>query len=203
MVDHTLPPSGSSDLTVCADKYADKPKCDNNSVVVFRRENTILGNMVTSELTFILWLYATVSIRNGILGVSNTEEAQWLYSKALKGMQAAVKKATEDGDYSIYLLKSLACITATAVCIAFGSSDQTPCVGSIEHGLNTKQSVSGMFKTAEIHRDALVKTLALRGDGDILAGLKSAGHFTTKASQWSVSSFCTRSSLHTINVAQV
>ena len=81
--------------------------------------------MANSELTFVLWLYATVSIRDGILGLVNTDEAQWLYSKALQGMQAAVKKAAEDGHYPINLLNSLACITATAVCITFGTPGKT------------------------------------------------------------------------------
>ena len=63
-------------------------------------------------------------------------------------------------------------------------------VGCFEYRLNAEKNISGMFKTAEMHRDALVKTLALRGGGDILTGLKSTGHFTTKASQWSVSGSC-------------
>jgi hypothetical protein len=77
--------------------------------------------MATSELTFTLWLYATVSIRDGTLGAVNTEEAQWLYNKTLRGMQAAVKKASEDKEYPIPLLNAIACITATAVRIAFHS----------------------------------------------------------------------------------
>jgi hypothetical protein len=105
---------------VSTDKYADISN-SNNSVIVFRRENTILGNMATSELTFTLWLYATVSIRDGTLGAVNTEEAQWLYNKTLRGMQAAVKKASEDKKYPIPLLNAIACITATAVRIAFHS----------------------------------------------------------------------------------
>jgi hypothetical protein len=72
--------------------------------------------MATSELTFTLWLYATVSIR-----AVNTEEAQWLYNKTLRGMQAAVKKASEDKEYPIPLLNAIACITATAVRIALHS----------------------------------------------------------------------------------
>jgi hypothetical protein len=139
MVRHALSSSSSSpsppDLTMSTDKFADNSN-PNNSVVVFRRENTILGNMATSELTFTLWLYATVSIRDGILGAVNTEEAQWLYNKALKGMQAAVKKAAEDKDYPIPLLNSIACITATAVRIAFHSPCRKQCMRRSECRLN-------------------------------------------------------------------
>lgn len=41
-----------------------------------------------------------------------------------------------------------------------------------------------MFKTAEIHRDALVRVLRLRGNGDIIAGLSTAVPWTVKAIQW-------------------
>lgn len=41
-----------------------------------------------------------------------------------------------------------------------------------------------MFNTAILHRDALVRLLTLRGDGDILAGWQSTGYFTRKATQW-------------------
>jgi hypothetical protein len=171
-------------LTMCADKYADKSQSQ-HSVVVFQRENTVLGNMANSELTFVLWLHATVSIRDGILGTFHTEEVQYFYNKALKTMKAAVAKASEDGEYPDNLLNAMACIMATAVCMSSLFSARTGKV-DIECKLTTEQNFSGMFKTAEIHRDALVRTLALRGDGDVMAGLKSTSHFTTKASQWSV-----------------
>lgn len=41
-----------------------------------------------------------------------------------------------------------------------------------------------MFDTAVLHRDALLRLLTLRGDGDIQAGWRSTGYFTRKASQW-------------------
>lgn len=43
-----------------------------------------------------------------------------------------------------------------------------------------------MFKTAVLHRDALVRLLTLRGDGNLQAGWESTTYFTRKASQWSV-----------------
>lgn len=41
-----------------------------------------------------------------------------------------------------------------------------------------------MFKTAELHRDALIKLLSIRGDGDILKGLRSITPWSAKAVQW-------------------
>ena len=43
-----------------------------------------------------------------------------------------------------------------------------------------------MFKTAELHRDALVRVLGLRGGGDVLRGLQSTVPWTIKAIQWFV-----------------
>lgn len=43
-----------------------------------------------------------------------------------------------------------------------------------------------MFDTAIVHRDALVRLLTLRGDGDIQVGWQSTSYFTRKASQWYV-----------------
>jgi hypothetical protein len=48
-----------------------------NSLTSFSIENTILGNMIVSEITWVLWLYATVSIRDGVLGPLSTEETYW------------------------------------------------------------------------------------------------------------------------------
>ncbi|KAJ4361615.1 hypothetical protein N0V95_001691 [Ascochyta clinopodiicola] len=137
-------------------KYADKSK---HALVPFKYENTVLGNMAKTELTFVLWLYATVIIRDGMSGNFNTEEVYWFYNRSLKVMQETLQKETAAGTFSDYLINAVSCITAAAV-------------------------FSGMFNTAVLHRDALVRLLAHRGDGDILAGWQSTGYFTRKASQW-------------------
>ncbi|KAF1364685.1 hypothetical protein EJ07DRAFT_97035 [Lizonia empirigonia] len=139
-----------------ADKYVNKPK---QSLVRFQHENTVLGSMGKTELTFVLWLYATVIIRDGMSGSFNTEEVYWFYNKSLKVMQETLRRETAAGSYSDSLINAVSCITATAV-------------------------FSGMFNTAVIHREALVRLLTLRGKGDILAGWQSTGYFTRKASQW-------------------
>ncbi|KAF2631959.1 hypothetical protein BU25DRAFT_136553 [Macroventuria anomochaeta] len=138
------------------DKYADKSK---HAHIPFQHENTVLGNMAKSELTFVLWLYATVIIRDGMSGNFNTEEVYWFYNKSLKVMQETLQRETAAGNYSDYLINAVSCITAAAV-------------------------FSGMFNTAVLHRDALVRLLTLRGDGDISVGWQSTGYFTRKASQW-------------------
>ncbi|KAJ4367379.1 hypothetical protein N0V83_006961 [Neocucurbitaria cava] len=138
------------------DKYSDQSK---HSLIPFSSDNTVLGNMAKSQATFILWLYATALIRDGMCGSINTEEVQWFYNKSLRALQETLKKDVESGEYSDPLLNCLACMTATA-------------------------SFAGMFKTAELHRDALIKVLALRGDGDVVQGIKSATTWSVKAIQW-------------------
>ncbi|KAH7095801.1 hypothetical protein FB567DRAFT_40404 [Paraphoma chrysanthemicola] len=138
------------------DKYADP---SNASLVAFSSENTILGNMAKSEVTFVLWLYATITIRDGIFGCADTEEVRWFYNKALEMLQEQLRKDSEVGQYSETLLKALACITATA-------------------------SFAGMFKAAELHCDAMVRVLTLRGGGDMLKSLQMVSPWTAKALQW-------------------
>lgn len=43
-----------------------------------------------------------------------------------------------------------------------------------------------MFKIAELHRDALLRVIRLRGNGDMLRGLEKVSPWTVKAMQWSV-----------------
>ncbi|KAF2856341.1 hypothetical protein T440DRAFT_105857 [Plenodomus tracheiphilus IPT5] len=138
------------------DKYSDMSK---HSLVSFSSDNTVLGNMAKSKVTFILWLYATVTIRDGMGGCVDTEEVRWFYSQALLAIQETLKKDEVAGEYSEDVLKAIGCITAAA-------------------------SFSGMFKTAELHSDAMVRLLRIRGDGDILAGLRSTAPWTAKALQW-------------------
>jgi hypothetical protein len=119
--------------------------------------------MAKSQVTFILWLYATVSIRDGMRGSVDTEEVHWFYNRALQVMQETLKKETEAGQYSDHLLNALACITATA-------------------------SFSGMFNTAVLHRNATIRVLTIRGNGNVLKSLQSAPPWTSKALQWYISS---------------
>lgn len=94
------------------DKYSQKAK---GTMVSFSADNTVLGNMAKSELTFILWLYATVSIRDGMGGSIDTEEVQWFYTHALRAVRETLKEESVSGEYSNHLVSALGCITATAV----------------------------------------------------------------------------------------
>lgn len=94
------------------DKYSDSSKY---GMVPFSTDNTVLGNMAKNEVSFILWLFATVTIRDGMWGGFDTSEVQWYYNKALKALQKKLKEEDEAGTYSVALLNCLACITATAV----------------------------------------------------------------------------------------
>jgi hypothetical protein len=97
-----------------SDKYADQNK---HAVVAFQHENTVLGSMAKSKLTFVLWLYAVVVIRDGVLGSFDTEELFWLYNKSLRMMQETIDKETDEGQFSDHLIKAVACMTAAAVSI--------------------------------------------------------------------------------------
>ncbi|RYF39707.1 MAG: hypothetical protein EOO38_22895, partial [Cytophagaceae bacterium] len=45
---------------------------------------------------------------------------------------------------------------------------------------------TGMFDTAIVHRDALIRVLSNRGNGDILKGLQTTSIWATKTVQWYV-----------------
>lgn len=44
-----------------------------------------------------------------------------------------------------------------------------------------------MFSTAVMHRDAMVRMLAIRGEGSIAKGFRSIGNWGRKSVQWFVS----------------
>lgn len=115
--------------------------------------------MAESQVTFIIWLYATVTIRDGMRGNAETEEVHWFYNKALEVVQQTLKKEAESGQYSCDLLKAVTCLTATA-------------------------SYAGMFTTATLHRDAMIRVLKAQGGGDLLKGFRLAPAWTRKAMQW-------------------
>ena len=71
--------------------------------------------MAKSKLTFVLWLYATVVIRDGTLGSFDTEELFWFYNKSLRMVQETIDKETVDGQFSDHIIKAVACMTASAV----------------------------------------------------------------------------------------
>lgn len=148
-------------LTSCPEEVpcSDDKYSDNSKLVPFSSDNTVIGNMAKSRVTFVLWLYATALIRNGMDSSADAEEVRWYYHHALREIQETLKRDEVAGEYSEDILKAVACITAAA-------------------------SFGGMFKTAELHRDALVRLLSMRGGGDLIAALQSTAPWTAKAIQW-------------------
>ncbi|KAF2131418.1 hypothetical protein P153DRAFT_365006 [Dothidotthia symphoricarpi CBS 119687] len=138
------------------DKYVQGPE---KALVSFSQENSIFWNVSKSDLSFTLWLFATVSVRGGLSGNPHTEEIQWFYLKALRLLQETLQKETELNEFSDEMLTGLACVMATA-------------------------NYSGMFSTAALHRDAMLRMLTLRGGGDIIKGFLSVNPWGKKCMQW-------------------
>ncbi|CAI6239592.1 unnamed protein product [Periconia digitata] len=136
------------------DKYAWRPQAPH---LQLSRENTVLGNMAEEYVSFVLWLYATTMIRDGTVGTSITEETMYYYRLSLEAIQKALNNT--DAGFGDPLICALGCFTACAV---FG----------------------GMFEAAQMHCDALCKTITLRGKGDMAKGFLACNSFTRKASQW-------------------
>ncbi|PVI02053.1 hypothetical protein DM02DRAFT_560465 [Periconia macrospinosa] len=136
------------------DKYAWRPQ---DPQLQLSKENTVLGNMAEGYASFVLWLYATTLIRDGTTGTSMSEETLYYYRLSLEAIQKALNEI--DGGFDDPLIRALGCFAA---CACFG----------------------GMFEAAQMHSDAMCKTITLRGKGDIAAGFSACTPFTRKASQW-------------------
>jgi hypothetical protein len=79
----------------------------------------------------------------------------------LRELQTALNKESETGVFSDHMMLSLSVIAAIAVFI-------------------------GMFDTAVMHRNALIRVISIRGDGDILAGLHSTSYWPRETIKWFV-----------------
>jgi hypothetical protein len=78
---------------------------------------------------------------------------------ALKELQARLNKEVASGVYTEHLILALSSITAIS-------------------------TFAGTFDAAISHRDAMIRILGLRGNGDILRGLQSLSPWTAKTAQW-------------------
>jgi hypothetical protein len=92
-------------------------------------------------------------------GVTNRASKRTVYNKALKALQFRIRKETESGLFSDELLVALACLTAVA-------------------------SFSWNFSVAAMHRNATIRVLELRGNGDVINGLRDTHRWIIKAIQW-------------------
>lgn len=69
--------------------------------------------MAEDILPFVLWLYATTLIRDGLSGEVLSEETVYFYKLSLQTMQKAINSS---GDlYPDSLIQGLACFAGTAV----------------------------------------------------------------------------------------
>jgi hypothetical protein len=85
---------------------------------------------------------------------------QTVYNNALRELQSALNEEIATGVFSEQLLLSLG-IIASIACF------------------------TGMFDTATMHHNALIRILGMRGDGDVLQGISTTSQWTRKAIQWS------------------
>ena len=100
----------SSFLLTPTDKYALR---QHRRELEVPKDSLVVINMSEGFESFVLWLYATTLIRDGIAGNFLSEESLYFYKMALHSMQKAVDEA--DGVYSESLIRALACFSACAV----------------------------------------------------------------------------------------
>ncbi|KAF2018983.1 hypothetical protein BU24DRAFT_405705 [Aaosphaeria arxii CBS 175.79] len=122
------------------------------------RSNTVLGNMADERVSFVLWLHATTTIRDGMAGSLGTEECMYYYKLALQVMREETEKRKVK-EFSDAFIAALGCFAACA-------------------------NFAGDFKAALVHRDALLKVLMAKGNGDLLKGIQSTKPWTQKGMAW-------------------
>ncbi|KAF2739966.1 hypothetical protein EJ04DRAFT_572689 [Polyplosphaeria fusca] len=148
-------------LTSCPEEV---PCCDDRyawrSLQPFKQpspHNSVLRAMATERVSFILWLFATTLIRDGMTGNWWSQECVHFYTIGLQEMQKASTRSVTQ--YTDSFFCALACFTACS-------------------------NFAGQWKPAELHRDAMVRALELKGDGSAMKGLMSCNSFTRKATVW-------------------
>jgi hypothetical protein len=147
--------------------------------------------MSREYVSFVLWLYATSIIRDGIASRGLSEETIWFYNLSLKVMQEASKRKV--AEYTEPFLCSMACFAAASVSVLGSSPWHSRDINVEVESVNGTDKIfwqcfSGMFAAATWHHNAMIKALALKGHGDIVAGLLQCSPWTQKAIQWYVNS---------------
>ncbi|KAF2120638.1 hypothetical protein BDV96DRAFT_271194 [Lophiotrema nucula] len=136
------------------DKYAWRPQ---QAVTTISRDNTVLGCMIAERVSYILWLFATTMIRDAMNGQWGTGENFYYYRLALMEMRKEAARNVEQ--FTDAFMSALACFTAAA-------------------------NFSGQWSAAEMHCDAMVKATKLKGQGDLLKGIRAFKPWTQKAMMW-------------------
>ncbi|OAK98909.1 hypothetical protein IQ06DRAFT_224788 [Phaeosphaeriaceae sp. SRC1lsM3a] len=138
------------------DEYAHRSR---HSIIPFDSAKTILGNFAQSQVTWAMFLYAIVCMQQGFAGAASMDEIFRFCENALKELQARLNREVASGIYTEHLLLALSSITAIS-------------------------TFAGTFDAAIFHRDAMIRILAIRGNGDLLSGLQSLSPWAAKTLQW-------------------
>lgn len=147
-------------LTQCPEEVPgsnDKEAWRSKSLSRTSKENTVLGTMAYERISFILWLHATTLLKDGMNGIAGSSDSLYFYRLALQAMQEELNRKVEQ--YSDGFLVALACFSACA-------------------------NFTGQYEASIMHRDALIKAVTLRGDGDLKKGLQSCKPWTQRAMVW-------------------
>lgn len=94
----------------------DRHILDNDKTLALStRDNSIMWNMARGEVSFVVWLYSIVLVRDGMRGLFDTEDARSWYNEALKKIRGELADQMQHGNFSDHLINALACIQATSV----------------------------------------------------------------------------------------
>jgi hypothetical protein len=74
-----------------------------------------MWNMARGEVSFVVWLYSVVLIRDGMKGEFNSEEIQLWYTEVLRKIRQDLNNQSQHGKFSDHLINALACMQATSV----------------------------------------------------------------------------------------
>lgn len=74
-----------------------------------------MWNMARGEVSFVVWLYSVVLIRDGMKGEFNSEEVHLWYNEVLRKIRKDLNDQSQHGKFSDNLINALACMQATSV----------------------------------------------------------------------------------------
>jgi len=77
-----------------------------------------MWNMARGEVSFVVWLYSVVLIRDGMKGDFNSEEVQSWYTEVLRKIRQDLNSQSQNGKFSDHLINALACMQATSVSVS-------------------------------------------------------------------------------------
>lgn len=109
---HACSTSSNSHIDFDADKnILDEDK----ALAISTRDNSIMWNMARGEVSFVVWLYSVVLIRDGMRGNFNSQEVQSWYTEVLRKIRQDLNDEAQRGKFSDHFINALACMQATSV----------------------------------------------------------------------------------------